>query len=246
MPDQLPEGFLPDPEDILRFVTAVVEATAEFAAAYKPNSAFYEALGPPGMEVLQAVIAAVPSGIPVILDVKRGDIGHTATRYADAAFGVYGAAAVTVHSYLGRDSVEPFLAWPDRGVFIVCRTSNPGAVDVEDLAAGGRPLYLEVARLAREWDDHGGVGLVCGATYPEEMAGVRAECPGMPILVPGVGAQGGDTTAAAQAAAGMQRRDPFVISASRSIAHAGNGHDFQHAAAQAAQRLRQEIEDALV
>jgi len=223
----------------------VIEATAEFAAAYKPNSAFYEALGPAGMEVLQAVIANVPTGIPTILDVKRGDIGHTATRYADAAFGVYGASAVTVHAYMGRDSVEPFLAWPDRGVFVVCRTSNPGAVDIEDLAVGDRKLYLEVARLAATWDDHGAIGLVCGATYPADIAAVRAECPGMPILVPGVGAQGGDAAAAALAAAGTWRTEPFVISASRSIANAGRGHDFQHAAAEAAARLRDDIEAAL-
>jgi orotidine-5'-phosphate decarboxylase len=243
--DGLPGGFQPDPDDVLRFVTAIIEATAEFAAAYKPNSAFYEAMGPAGMEVLQAVIAAVPPGTPVILDAKRGDVGNTAERYAAACFDVLGATAATVSPYLGRDSVEPFIRRADRGAFVLCRTSNPDADMMQALDVEGEPLYLEVARWCREWNDLGNVGLVCGATRPDDIARVRRECPGQPVLVPGVGAQGGDLAAATRAAAGEGRRDPFVISASRSIIGASREHDYQHAANSAADDTRRAIKAAL-
>ena len=241
----LPTGFDRTPDDVLRFVTAIIEATAQFAAAFKPNSAFYEVLGPPGMEVLQAVIAAVPRGIPVILDAKRGDLGNTAERYASACFDVLGAAAVTVSPYLGRDSLEPFLRRADRGVFVLCRTSNPGADDLQEMIVEGRPLYLEVARKCREWNVNGNVGLVVGATRPADLAAVRRESPGLPLLVPGVGAQGGDLEAATTAAAGESGLDPFVINASRAITGAGRDGHFQHAAAEAADSLRLAINRAL-
>jgi len=240
--DTLPPGFERDPDDVLRFVTAIIEATAEFAAAYKPNSAFYEVQGPAGMEVLQASIAAVPDGVPVILDAKRGDVDYTAERYARAAFDVLGAAAVTVNPYLGRDSVEPFMAYSDRGVLLVCRTSNLGARDIEDLDAGGEPLYLQVARRAHEWDN-GTLGLVTGATWPDELATIRQVCPDMPLLIPGVGAQSGDVEASARAASAGDGL--FVMSASRSIMYAAIDANFQHAAADAARDLRDQIEAAI-
>ncbi|HEY8739062.1 MAG TPA: orotidine-5'-phosphate decarboxylase [Candidatus Dormibacteraeota bacterium] len=239
--DGLPAGFEPTPDDVLRFVTAIIEATAEFAAAYKPNSAFYEALGPPGMEILEAVIAAAPAGTPVILDAKRGDMANTAERYATACFDRLGASAVTLSPYVGGDSLEPFLRRADRGCFILCRTSNPGADDLQLLEIGDRPLYLEVARRCHQWNSRGNVGIVAGATRPNDLAAARRECPGMPILVPGVGAQGGDLESATAAAAGDDRDQPFVIAASRSITAAGRDHDFQHAAAAAADDLRQRI-----
>jgi orotidine-5'-phosphate decarboxylase len=241
----LPAGYHSDPEDVLRFVTAIIEATAEFAAAYKPNSAFYEVLGPAGMEVLQAVIAAIPADVPVILDAKRGDIGNTNERYARAAFEVFGAGAVTVSPYLGQESIETFTDYTDRGVFVLCRTSNPGAADVQDVEVGGRPLFVEIARLCQRWDRHRNIGLVVGATWPEPLAAVRAEVPEMPILMPGVGAQGGDAAGSAVAAAGPSGDAPFVISSSRSIMHASREHDFQHRAAEAARALRDEIRAAL-
>lgn len=241
----LPIEFEPDPDEVLRYLTGIVEATVEFAAVYKPNSAFYEVMGPAGMEVLQAVIASVPKQIPVILDAKRGDIDNTDERYASAAFDVYGASAVTVSPYLGADSLQPFTRRADRGVFVVCHTSNPGSRDVQELVlAGGRPLYLEVAARCREWNVSGNVGLVAGATFPADLAAIRAECPGMPILVPGVGAQAGDLEAAARAAAGTNGGEPFLISASRAILGASRGADFQHAAAAAAVELRDRIEVA--
>lgn len=246
IPEELPEGFMPDPEDVLRWATAVVEATAEVAAAFKPNSAFYEAMGAAGMEVLQAVIAAMPPDAVVILDAKRGDVGHTAERYAAAAFEVLGAHAVTVSPYLGEDSLEPFLRRPERGAFVLCRTSNPGAAELQDLRVdGARPLYLEVARRAATWNTRGNVGLVAGATWPGELATIREVAPGLPFLVPGAGAQGGDVAAAARAAAGPAGDRPFVISASRSLTRPAPGEDLQAAAATAARRLRDEINAAL-
>jgi orotidine-5'-phosphate decarboxylase len=240
----LPTEFEPEPDEVLRFVTGIVEATAEFAAAYKPNSAFYEVMGPAGMEVLQAVIASVPKEVPVILDAKRGDIANTDERYAAACFDVYGASAATVSPYLGRDSLEPFIKRADRGVFVLCRTSNPGSGDVQELSVGERPLYLEVAARCREWNTNGNIGLVAGATRPRDIAAIRTECPGMPILIPGVGAQAGDLAGAAAAAAGEGGQEPFLLSASRAIMSASRGADFQHAAADAAKGLRDSIEAA--
>jgi orotidine-5'-phosphate decarboxylase len=196
------------------------------------------------MEVLQAVIAAVPSDIPVILDAKRGDVGNTAVRYAQAAFDVMGASAVTVSPYLGQDSLKPFTDRAEKGVFILCRTSNPGAADLQDLHVGDHPVYLRVAHLAREWNLNGNIGLVAGATWPEELAAIRAECPGMPLLIPGVGAQGGDITAAIRAVAG-DGDQPFLLASSRAILNASSGQDFQHAAADAARELRDRIAAAL-
>jgi orotidine-5'-phosphate decarboxylase len=246
--DALPTEFEPDPDEVLRFITGIVEATAEFAAAYKPNSAFYEVMGPAGMEVLQAVIASIPKEVPVILDGKRGDIANTDERYAAACFDVYGATAATVNPYLGRDSLEPYIRRADRGVFVLCRTSNPGSGDVQELPVGERPLYLEVAARCRQWNTNGNIGLIAGATHPGDIAAIRAECPGMPILVPGVGAQAGDlegaTRAAAGPGAGAGVREPFLLSASRAIMSASRGADFQHAAADVAKELRDSIEAA--
>jgi orotidine-5'-phosphate decarboxylase len=241
----LPAEFEPEPDEVLRFVSGIVEATAEFAAAYKPNSAFYEIMGPAGMEVLQAVIASVPEGIPVILDVKRGDIDNTDERYASAAFDVFNAGAATVSPYMGGDSLEPFLRRADRGVFVLCHTSNPGSADLQELSVDGVPLYLKVAERCNEWNTNGNVGLVAGATFAADIARIRAVCPGLPILVPGVGAQAGDLAGAATAAAGEGRDQPFLLSASRSIMSASTGPDHQHAAAEAARELRDQIQGVL-
>lgn len=244
--ESLPAGFEKDPDDVLRFVTGIIEATSEFAAAFKPNSAFYEVMGAPGMEVLQAVIAAVPDGIPVILDAKRADVGNTAERYAEAAFVTYGADAVTVNPYLGRDVIEVFSAYKDKGVFVLCRTSNPGARDFQDLGTGQLPLYLQVARQVREWDTHGNLGLVAGATWAEDLQAVRAAAPNAPILIPGVGAQGGDLTAAVRAGRGDDGEQPFLVAVARAISEAGTGADFQHAAADAARHFRDQIQQVPV
>jgi uridine monophosphate synthetase len=190
---------------MLEFCLRLIEATHPMAAAFKPNAAFFEAEGPKGIDALGQVIAAVPAGIPVILDAKRGDIASTAMAYARAAFETLGAHALTVNPYLGWDAVEPFIEEPARGAFMLCKTSNPGAADLQDLlVVGDDPgvqlhLYEKAALLARKWNSRNNLGLVVGATYPEEMRRVRALAPELWILAPGVGAQGGDLQAALQA-----------------------------------------------
>ncbi len=182
------------------FCLRLIDACAGAAAAFKPNSAFFEAFGPAGLEVLAQVIQAIPPGIPVILDAKRGDIASTAEAYAQAAFQMLGAQAVTVNPYLGRDALEPFLRDPKHGAFLLCKTSNPGSGDVQDLGlAGGELVYEHVARLAQTWNTRDNLGLVAGATHPEALRRIRAAAPGLWILAPGVGAQGGDLQAALRA-----------------------------------------------
>lgn len=243
-------GLDPDParlpeKDVAAFNRAIVEATADVACVYKPNLAFYEALGPRGMDVLQRTVEAVPKGIPVIGDGKRGDIGSTAEAYARALFDVYGFDAATVNPYLGGDALAPFLERADRGVFVLCRTSNPGGADLQDrlIAADGRarPLYEVVAELARDrWNAHGNVGLVVGATYPEELGRIRQLCPDMTFLLPGVGAQGADVAAAVRNALD-KGGGGFIITSSRQILYASSGKDYAQAARRAAQALRDEI-----
>ena len=215
----------------------IIDATWDAAVAYKPNSAFFEAAGPRGMEDLQAVARHVPEGRILVLDAKRGDIGSTASAYARAAFDVYGADAVTVSPYLGGDSLEPFLADPAKGAFVLCHTSNPGAADLQQLRVDGQPLYLEVARRAAEiWNDADNLGLVVGATWPEALAEVRAVAPALPFLVPGIGAQGGDLGAAVRAGTDANGRG-LLVSSSREILFAADPGD-------AARRLRDAIEAA--
>ncbi|HEU4326861.1 MAG TPA: orotidine-5'-phosphate decarboxylase [Roseiflexaceae bacterium] len=244
-PARLPEELRTASDPVYSFCAALIEATADLACAFKPNIAFYEALGPTGMETLRRVIAAVPAGIPVILDAKRGDIGSTAEAYARAVFEQLGVNAVTLNPYLGGDSLAPFLRYRDRGCILLCKTSNPGSADVQDLMlADGRPLYLEVARRAQQdWNSAGNVGLVVGATHPQELAAVRGLCPDMPLLVPGVGAQGGDLAAAVRGAVDA-RGGGALINVSRGIMYASDGPDFAEAARREALRLREAINTA--
>ncbi len=244
-PARLPGELRAASDPVYSFCAALIEATADLACAFKPNIAFYEALGPSGMETLRRVIASVPAGIPVILDAKRGDIGSTAEAYARAVFEQLGVGAVTLNPYLGGDSLAPFLRYRDRGCILLCKTSNPGSADVQDLAlADGRPLYLEVARRAQQdWNSAGNVGLVVGATHPQELAAVRALCPDMPLLVPGVGAQGGDLAAAVRGAVDA-RGGGALVNVSRGIMYASDGPDFAEAARREALRLREAINTA--
>lgn len=207
------------------FCLRLIETTADVALAYKPNAAFFEAMGAPGWAVLQEVIAAVPAGTPVLLDGKRGDIASTADAYAKSAFETLGAQAVTLNPYLGYDSLIPFLKYPGRGLFLLCKTSNPGAGDLQDLplAGQGRPMALfeKVAALVQEWDDGGCLGLVVGATHPDALRRARRAAPDLWILAPGVGPQGGDLKAALSA--GL-RADGLgmLIPVSRGISRAAN------------------------
>ena len=207
-------GLDPHPDDLSaatadaarEFCLNLIQATTRAAAAYKPNIAFFEAFGAPGIEALQQVIAAVPRDIPVILDAKRSDIASTADAYARAVFKTLGAHAVTINPYLGRDSIEPFLTDPDRGVFLLCKTSNPSAADFQDLLLDepfpismsmvAHHLYEKVASLAQEWNTRDNLGLVVGATHPEALRRIRIHAPDLWILTPGVGVQGGDLQAA--------------------------------------------------
>ncbi len=201
------------------FMRSIVEQTADVAAVFKPNVAFFEALGQPGWDALRETLAAIPPDIPVLLDAKRNDIASTAAAYARAVYDELGADAVTVNPYLGSDGVEPFLAYPDRGVFLLCKTSNPGAGELQDWSQYGVPLYRRVAELAGEWARGQEIGLVIGATYPEAMAEIRAAWPKTWFLVPGVGAQGGDLEAALQAGLRPDGRG-LVINSSRGILYA--------------------------
>ncbi|MBE9479710.1 MAG: orotidine-5'-phosphate decarboxylase [Chloroflexi bacterium] len=183
----------PTAEAAKEFCVRIIEATFPMASAYKPNAAFFEVFGAQGWQALKDVIAAVPEGIPVILDAKRGDIASTARAYAQAVFEKLGADAVTLHPYLGRDAIEPFLQDPERGVFLLCKTSNPGSDDLQSLKlCSGDQLYVHLAKMAAKWSMHANLGLVVGATDPDALAAVRCAAPDLWLLAPGVGAQGAD------------------------------------------------------
>ncbi len=227
---------------IFQFNRAIIDATADLVCAYKPQFAHYAAYE--AEDQLERTIEYIHQhhpGIPVILDAKRGDVGNTAGRYAIEAFERYGADAVTVNPYLGTDSLEPFLAYEDRGVIVLCRTSNPGAGDLQDLDTGGRKLFEVVAQLAAtRWNTRGNCALVVGATYPKELARVRELTGDMPFLVPGVGAQGGDVEAVirnGQTAAG----DGLMVSSSRAILYAASDDTWIEAARTATRKLRDQI-----
>lgn len=230
---------------VVAFNSAIIDATCDVASAYKPNIAFYEALGADGFDALARTIKETRSlapGIPVIVDAKRGDIGSTNAGYVTAIFDELGADAVTVHPYLGGEALGPFLERREALIFVLARTSNPGAQEFQDLACGDLPLYRHVARtVARDWNTHGNCGLVVGATYPAELAEIRRDVSrSLPILVPGVGAQGGDLEAVinSEIEAGSSS---FLINAARSILYASEDGTFAEAARDEAQRLHRTI-----
>ncbi len=216
-PELLPEQTA---QAALNFCCDLIHATAASACAYKPNSAFFERYGAEGMRALAEVIEMVPQGIPVVLDAKRGDIASTGRAYAHAAFQALGADALTVSPYLGQDSLAPFLSEAQKGVFLLCKTSNPGSQDLQDrILSGGEPLYIALARQAADWNEKDNLGLVVGATHPEALRAVRSVAPNLWLLAPGVGAQGGSLKEALQA--GL-RQDGLgmLLPVSRSIAQA--------------------------
>ena len=239
-------GLDPDPElmpniSFLDFNKSIIDATADLVCAYKPNLAFYETLGADGFAILQETIKHIPNDIPIIGDGKRSDIGNTAKAYANALFTTFGFDAATVNPYLGFDSIEPFIEHKDKGIFILCRTSNPGAMDFQDLTgAGGTPLYNTVAQKAKEWNAYGNIGLVVGATYPEELKLIRTICPEMPLLIPGIGAQGGDLASAVRYGADA-RGEKAIVAVSRQVLYASQGKDSAEAARHNAQELRDKI-----
>ncbi|MBK37225.1 MAG: orotidine-5'-phosphate decarboxylase [Gemmatimonadetes bacterium] len=234
--NKLPRHLPRDAAGVTEFLLHVIDATAGIACAFKPNLAFFGALGVGGLEVLAHVRRNIPSDTPVILDFKAGDIGNTAERYADMAFDVIGADAVTVNPYMGFDAVRPFLR-PGRCAFVLCLTSNKSSADLQHLPVDGRPLYTVTAEIVNRWSSHGECGLVVGATHPDELEEIRKTSPTLPFLIPGVGTQGGDAEA-------VVRRGSFpggggiLINASRGILYASDGEDFADAAMKAAEDLR--------
>lgn len=247
-------GLDPDPSlmppgtGVFQFNRAIINATADLVCAYKPNIAFYESMGSEGMDALKRTRDYIPVDIPVIVDAKRGDIGNTAKAYAWGLFDYYNFDATTASPYLGFDSLEPFIQYRDRGVFILCRTSNTGAVDFQSLSFetdGGRKMLFEiVAEKVNEWNTRGNLGLVVGATYPEELRQIRQRYPDMPLLIPGVGAQGGELSQVVSYGvdAGRQRT---IINSSRQILYASRDKDFAEAARHAALEMRDRINNLL-
>lgn len=225
---------------IRAFNGEIVKATKDLVCAYKLNSAFYEQYGEEGFKVLRETIIFIhhqAPDVPVILDAKRGDIGNTNTGYAEAAFDLLGADAITVHPYLGKEALNPFLAKTDKGIFVLCKTSNPGAGEFQDLVINGEPLYQIVARhVDFGWNDAGNCGLVVGATYPEELQKVRESVGDLPILIPGIGAQGGDVEATVKAGRDSRGRG-MIINSSRGIIFASAKSDFAVAARRETEKL---------
>lgn len=244
-PDRLPHPLrqgLALPEAILAFNTAIIEATAPSACAFKLNFAFFEIMGRDGWAVLEETIARIPEGTLIVADAKRGDIGNSARFYAEAVFTHLGCDAITVAPYMGEDSVTPFLQYPGRAAFVLARTSNPGAANFQECTVEGRPLFAHVARAVASWgaDAPGTAGLVVGATDAHALAQLRAACPTLPFLIPGIGAQGGD----AEAVRTTARTDEglVLVNSSRQILYASDGDDFAEAAAREAEALRRQLE----
>ena len=257
-PSRFPMGWAGQPQRILDFCRAIVDATADLVLAYKPQIAYFAAhRAEDQLEDLIDHIRRVAPAVPVILDAKRGDIGSTAEQYAREAFERFDADALTLSPYMGRDSIEPYLAYEGRGLFLLCRTSNPGGADLQQRVLAAEPggsapperLYEAVARLAAgEWNTAGNLGLVVGATVPAEIARVREIAPALPLLIPGVGAQGGD--AEATVVAGLRRdaagrtTGAVAINSSRAVLYASRGDDFAQAARRVADQTRRQLNAA--
>ncbi len=254
-PAKFPMHWRGDASKIFDFCAAIVDATADQAIAFKPQIAYFAAHGAEGqLERLMAHMRASAPQVPVILDAKRGDIGSTAEQYAKEAFERYGADAITLSPFMGLDSVQPYLRYPGKGAFLLCRTSNPGGDDfqnqrLQDLPGAPR-LYEHIAHLAQgSWNENGQLGLVVGATYPQELERVRALAPTVALLIPGVGAQGGDAQATVRAAwrgTPEHTTGSIAVNASRSIIYASEAADFAQAARREAKALRMQLQDARV
>jgi orotidine-5'-phosphate decarboxylase len=241
-PARFPAHLRNRPDAIFDFCREIVDATADLACAFKPQIAYFASMrAEDQLERLIAHIRARHAQVPVILDAKRGDIGSTAEHYAREAFERYAAHAVTLSPYMGFDSIEPYLAYPDRGAFLLCRTSNAGGNDLQMLDVGGERVFERVARLtASTWNRNGQLGLVVGATFPGELARVRSLVGELPLLVPGIGAQGGDVEASVQAGQ-TSRGLGMVVNSSRAILYAGKDEDFADRARAVALATRDEI-----
>ena len=239
---KLPPHLPRTPEGVLEFNKRLIDATCDLACAYKLNLAFYEALGERGWWVLNETRKHIPSSVIAIADGKRGDIGNSSDLYARSLINELRFDASTVHPYMGRDSLEPFFRSPEHGVFVLALTSNPGAKDFQYLKAGGKPLYERVITRVKRWNIHRNLGLVAGATRPAQLKRIRSLAPHLPLLIPGVGAQGGDLKRAVQYGcdtAGFLA----IINAGRNVIYASGGEDFPAAARSAAQAMRDQINE---
>ncbi len=233
--EKIPQHLPRTQEGLLEFLLKIVEETKAYAAAFKPNFSYFEILGASGMEVLQELIRQIPREIPVLGDAKRGDVGHSSQMYAKAVFETFKCDAVTVSPYMGEDSLQPFFSYSERGIFVLCLTSNPSATDFQL-----PEMYLQVARKVKELNVEGNAGLVVGATRPGNIAAVRKTCGQMPFLIPGVGAQGGDlekTLIAAEDDSFI----PYLFNASRSILYVDSSIDYAQQAGNAAKMFRDQI-----
>lgn len=239
-PSRFPDALRTAVDPLYTFNRAIIEQTSDIVCAYKLNLAFYEVQGPRGLEAMERTIRAIPDDVVIIGDAKRGDIDNTARMYARALFEYYRFDAATVNPYQGRDSVQPFLDYQDRGVFILCLNSNASAREFQDLSVNGHPLYMEVAQAARRWNEHGNAGLVVGATNADALTEIRSAAPDMPMLIPGIGAQGGDLATVVRAGVDA-KGSGILINASRSILYASGGGDFAQASRRAAIDLKDEI-----
>jgi orotidine-5'-phosphate decarboxylase len=243
-PAKIPQFLLSEQNPIFTFNKAIIDATFDLVSAYKPQVAFYAAENLRGLESLIKTVAYIHEKyptIPVILDAKRGDIGNTAEKYAQEVFDVIGVDAATVNPYLGFDSIEPFLQRKDKGIIILCRTSNPGAADFQDLKVDNKPLYQIVAQKIVSWhEQYGNCLMVVGATWPEQLKEVRQIAPNITFLVPGIGAQGGDVEKTVRA--GLDKNGAgMIINSARGIIYASSGENFTQTARQETLKLREEI-----
>jgi len=241
--ERIPDSIRNSEEPLFDFLAPIIDTTAELVCAYKPNIAFYEAEGSRGVEQLRRIIKHIRSlddDIPIILDAKRGDIGNTARAYARAVFDDMCVDATTVNPYMGGDTLEPFLDRNERGIFILCLTSNPGYTDFENLIAEESPVFVNIARKASGWNAKGNIGLVVGATHPDDAEKVRDAAPELPFLMPGIGAQGGDPARIMKigfTASGF----PPIVNSSRSILYANDGENYAEASRQAALKTRDNL-----
>ncbi|MFC1596125.1 orotidine-5'-phosphate decarboxylase [Candidatus Margulisiibacteriota bacterium] len=247
--EKIPAVFHKSENPIFDFNKAIIDATVAHVCAYKPNAAFYEQYGLPGIEALHKTIDYISGKVPVILDVKRSDIGNTAAAYAKAAFELFKADAVTVNPLMGRDSIEPFSKYEDKGVFVLGLTSNQGAEDFQKMIIDQnneqRPLYLHIAQKVKEWDVFDNCGLVVGATNGGEIAEIRGVVPDKWFLIPGIGAQGGDLASVLKSAVSKVSEPKIIINASRSVLYAGSDDDFTTASQMAAIELKNELNKRL-
>lgn len=239
--EKIPKFLLRDDDPLFTFLREIIEATSDIAVAYKPNIAYYESLGAPGWRLLERVIEVIPANVLIIADAKRADIGKSSRKYAELYFQTFEFDAITVSPYMGEDSIIPFLDFEDRGIFILCLTSNKGSHDFQYLNIDSEPLYMRVTRLVNKWNlRSGNCGLVVGATHPEDIGSIREIAPGIPFLIPGIGAQGGDLKLSIQYGTD-ENASCVLINSSRGILFASHDTNFADEARDTAIHLRDEI-----